>query len=50
MSKYKFYIDEKVSIWNRLVYEIEAENENDAIRLAKLECKDPSYNEKLWIL
>lgn len=42
---YTFYIDEKVTIWRRTRYEVEANNYEEALGKMTMEVSSPSYNE-----
>ena len=43
MAKFNFHVDEKVSIWNRVHFEIEAESKEAAIEYIKKHRKFNSY-------
>ncbi len=41
METFKFYIDQKITTWQRVRFTIEAESENEATEKAKEFLKDP---------
>jgi hypothetical protein len=53
MAQYHFYIDEKVTVWNRRKYRVTARSKAKAVEIMKQEFNDPKYeldhdSEILW--
>ena len=46
MKTFNFHIDEKVSVWNRHYYSIEAKNKKEAIEQMKKELETPDYDKR----
>ena len=46
MTEFNFYIDRKVTIWQRDRYTIEAETEEEAIEAMKEEFDEPEFDEE----
>lgn len=42
---YYFYIDRKVTMWERDKYSVQATSEKEALKLIKKEFEDPTYQE-----
>jgi hypothetical protein len=47
MNKFKFYLDRKVTVWERDTFEIEAETKEEAIATVITAAKEDLYNGQL---
>lgn len=48
MATFEFYADQKVTMWERVTFSIEAETRNEAMQIAKQSVKTGNYPSDVW--